>query len=238
MATSQPPPSQLDEVIPAEIANDRFSQWIARVAATPGVRHILEIGSSSGAGSTHALVEGARQNVVLPSIHCLEVSIPRFAALTERYAGCDFVHCYNMSSVPLDAFPTPADIDAFRARVWTRFRFIRRQEVHRWLAQDIAYLQQHGLSSHGVRTIRERLGIDYFDAVLIDGSEFAGPAELTEVYGARFLLLDDVRTFKNYDNDRALRRDPQYRLVARGRRPRNGFAIYERVDVANTAVVP
>lgn len=228
--------SQLDELIPAEIANDRFFRWLVRVAATPGVRHILEIGSSSGEGSTRAFVEGARQNPVRPSIHCLEVSVPRFAALNERYADCDFVSCYNVSSVPIEAFPAPDEVDAFRARVWTRFRFIRRQEVLRWLAQDIDYLQQHGLSGHGIRTIRERAGVERFDAVLIDGSEFTGRAELDEVYGARFLLLDDIRTFKNYDNDRALSRDPQYRLVARGRRPRNGFAVYEHVGSSSGAL--
>ena len=237
MATPLLAASQLDEVIPPEIANDSFFRWIVRVAATPGVRHILEIGSSSGAGSTQALVEGARQNpVAAPSIHCLEVSIPRFKALQERYASCAFVHCHHTSSVPLEAFPTAAEIDAFRARIWTRFRFIRRREVLRWLTQDIQYLEQHGLSGHGIRKVREASGVDFFDAVLIDGSEFTGRAELAEVYGARFLLLDDIRTFKNYDNDRSLRRDPRYRLIARGRRPRNGFAVYERTDSSDSSL--
>jgi hypothetical protein len=168
----------------------------------------------------------------------MEVSKPRFGQLVSRYAHCDFVRCYNLSSVPLEAFPTADDIDAFRRRVWTRFRFIRRRTVQRWLEQDIAYLQQHALSGHGIRHIRDSAGIDAFDAVLIDGSEFTGRAELPEVHGARFLLLDDVRTFKNYDNHRALLRDPAYRLIAHGRRPRNGFAVFERRAGANGHGVP
>lgn len=221
--------SALDRLIPPEIHDDPFHRWIARVAATPGVRHVLEIGASSGEGSTEALVAGALRNPEPPALHCLEVSRPRFEALERRHGHRPFVHCHHVSSVPAEAFPTEAEVDAFRRRVWTRFRFIRRATVMGWLRQDVAYLERHGLSGHGIREVRERHGIDRFDAVLIDGSEFAGPAEMEEVYGARFLLLDDVRTYKNHDNDRRLARDPAYRRLARGRRPRNGWSVWERV---------
>ncbi|MBW3534815.1 MAG: hypothetical protein KY453_06280 [Gemmatimonadetes bacterium] len=224
-----PTASDLDRLIPPEIVDDPFHRCIERVAATPGVRHILEIGASSGAGSTEALVAGALRNDPVPTIHCLEVSIPRFYALVERHGGRSFVRCYNRSSVPTGSFPDEAEVDAFRRRVWTRFRFIRRATVMGWLRQDLEYLATHGLSGEGIREVREEAGIDGFDVVLIDGSEFTGTAEMEDVYGARFLLLDDVRTFKNHDNDRRLAKDPAYRLVERGRRPRNGWAVYERV---------
>lgn len=229
------PASELDRVIPPEITGDRFHRWIERVAATPGVRQILEIGSSSGEGSTTALVRGALRNPSHPTLDCLEVSKPRFEALAERYREHDFVRCHNLSSVPIERLPSPEDLDAFRRRVWTRFRLIRRRTVLRWLEQDIDYLRRHGLSGWGIRAVRERYGIGRFDAVLIDGSEFTGPADLDEVYGARFLLLDDIRTYKNYDNDRRLHDDPRYRPLARSRRPRNGFAVYARTDAADDA---
>ncbi|MEX1184843.1 MAG: hypothetical protein WEF86_16675 [Gemmatimonadota bacterium] len=224
--------SQLDRMIPPEIRADRFCSWISRVAATPGVLHILEIGASSGAGSTEALVLGALRNPVRPVVHCLEISRPRFHALVERYRDHAFVHCYNCSSVPIEQFPDEAAIDAFRRRIWTRFRFIRRDTVLQWLRQDIEYLRRHGLSLYGIRLVRERHGIDCFDAVLIDGSEFSGPADLDEVYGARFLLLDDIMTYKNRDNYRRLLRDRDYALIARSRWLRNGFAIFERAPDA------
>lgn len=97
-----------------------------------------------------------------------------------------------------------------------------------WLQQDLDYLTREGLSGYGIRDVRRREGIEGFDAVLIDGSEFTGTAELEEVYGARFLILDDTRTFKNYGNCRRLERDPAYRLLARSRWTRNGFAVFER----------
>jgi hypothetical protein len=223
--------SPLDRLIAPEIRADRLYRWLERVAATPGVRHILEIGSSSGAGSTEALVAGALRNSERPLIHCLEVSKVRFDALDHRYANFPFVRCYNLSSVPLDRFPTESEVDEFRARVWTRFRFIARDTVMSWLRADIDYLQRHGQSQRGIEIVRREIGIATFDAVLIDGSEFSGPADLDEVYGARFVLLDDIRTYKNYDNHRRLSSDPGYRLLAKGR-VRNGFAVFERSAAA------
>ena len=220
--------SAFDDLIPPEIVDDRLYRWIVRIAATPGVRQVLEIGSSSGAGSTEAFVLGALRNPVRPVLHCLELSKVRFAALTARYHDRDFVRCYNLSSVPLASFPTPADVDAFRRRVWTRFRFIRRSTVLTWLQQDVEYVKSEGLSTPGIRLVREANKIDFFDAVLIDGSEFTGPADLDEVYGARFLILDDIKTYKNYDNYRRLRGDSGYRLLSRSWWLRNGFAVFTR----------
>jgi len=224
--------SELDRLIPPEIVGDRFFRTLERIAAAPGVRTILEIGSSSGEGSTAALVSGALRNDPIPQIHCIEVSIPRFNALVRRYSGFDFVHCHNVSSVPLESFPQESAIDAFRARAWTRLRLIRRSEIMRWLHQDIEYVQRHGLSGEGIRAIARSYGIDAFDAVVIDGSEFTGPADLDRVYGARFIALDDVRTFKNYDNLRTLDADPGYRRIAGSRWLRNGFAVFERTHEA------
>ena len=65
--------------------------------------------------------------------------------------------------------------------------------------------------------------------MLIDGSEFTGRAELDEVYGARYVVLDDTQTFKNLDNYERLRADPAYRLIDEAPALRNGFAAFERV---------
>src|SRR5262245_55758950 len=86
----------LDRLIRPEIVRDAFSRAIEDVAATPGVREILEIGSSSGEGSTAAWVRGAERNPTRPRLHCIEVSIERHAALVRRWSDRDFVHCYNV----------------------------------------------------------------------------------------------------------------------------------------------
>ena len=221
--------SGLDRLIPPEIAGDEFAQAIEEVAATPGVREILEIGSSAGEGSTAAWVRGALRNPALPRLHCIEVSIERHAALVRRWSDYGFVHCYNLSSVPLERFPSAADVERFYREVPSRLEEFELDTVLAWLQQDVDYLREHRLSSPGIARIRERHGLDGFDAVLIDGSEFTGRAELDEVYGARFLLLDDTMTFKNWENARRLEADSRYKLVRADSSRRNGFAVFERV---------
>src|SRR4051812_7748228 len=87
--------SQLDHLIPPEITGDAFAEVIEQVAATDGVQHILEIGSSAGDGSTAAWVRGIRRNPGAPQLYCMEVSLERFGALVARWGSEGFVHCYN-----------------------------------------------------------------------------------------------------------------------------------------------
>lgn len=219
----------LDSLIPPEIAGDPFADTIEEVASTVGVREILEIGSSSGEGSTAAWVRGAVRNTLRPRLHCIEVSRERHAALVARWGDQDFVHCHHVSSVPVECLASAAEIERFYRDVPSQLREFELMAVLGWLQQEIDYLREYGLSSRGIALIKERYGIETFDAVLIDGSEFAGPAEFEEVYGARFLLLDDTETFKNWHSSRRLRADPSYRLIRADPHVRNGFAVFERV---------
>ena len=221
--------SELDRVIPPEITEDRLHALLTKLAGTSGVRQILEIGSSSGEGSTAALVRGAERNPGSPTIHCLEVSRARFDRLVERYRGRPWVHCHNTSSVNLERFLSPARVELFYREKRSRLNRIPLREVLRWLEQDVAYVQEHGLSAPGIQTIKRAHGIERFDLVLIDGSEFTGTAEMEEVYGARWLVLDNIRTLKNLENYERLLTDPAYRLVEESPRLRNGFAAFEHV---------
>src|SRR5438034_148553 len=65
--------------------------------------------------------------------------------------------------------------------------------------------------------------------VLIDGSEFTGSAEISRIYGARFIVLDDTGTFKNQPNFYRLLADQNYLLIEQGAHVRNGYAIFERI---------
>jgi hypothetical protein len=218
----------LDELIGPEIAGDAFAEIIEEIGATAGVHEILEIGSSTGEGSTAAWIRGALRNPVRPRLHCLEVSAERYAALVRRWREHEFVHCYHLSSLPLERFPSPAEVARFHRQVRSPLNEYELETVLGWLQQDTNYLREHDLSSAGIAEVKAKHGIEVFDAVLIDGSEFTGRAELDEVYGARFLLLDDTETFKNRDNARRLRGDPAYRLKLADPATRNGFAVFER----------
>lgn len=224
------PDSELNYLIAPEIKHDEFYQAIQRLASSPDIKTVLEIGSSSGQGSTEAFVKGLRQNANNPQLFCMEVSKPRFEALRDCYAADPFVHCYNVSSVGLDAFPSELEVTQFYYRYQTPLNQYALDQVVGWLHQDIDYLKTSGVSGEGIRLIKEEQGIDTFDLVLIDGSEFTGEAELDDVYGAKYLLLDDICTYKNFNNHHRLLRDPNYVLIEQNSSLRNGYSIFKYVD--------
>ena len=86
------------------------------------------------------------------------------------------------------------------------------------------------LNKYNLQKIKQENNIELFDLVLIDGSEFTGNAELDEVYGAKFICLDDINTFKNYKNHHELLSDLNYELVVENSSVRNGFSIFRRID--------
>ncbi len=221
--------SELDYLIAPEISRDTFWRIIRRVASTPGIEHILEIGSSSGDGSTSAFVAGILENPGNPLLHCFEISKPRFESLKKHYAPYDFFRCYNSSTVSLDRFPPQLEVTEFHSRFRPKLRRPSVKTQLRWLQQDVDYIEKHGFSSNGIQLLKAQLGINHFDVVLIDGSEFTGKAEMEDVYGSRFLLLDDILTFKNHENYHRLKNDRSYKLQEKSRWLRNGYAVFRRV---------
>lgn len=219
--------TSLDRLIPPEIRNDSFYAAIVRVAATPGVRHMLEIGSSAGDGSTEAFIEGALKNPSQPTLHCIEISDVRYEALRRRHASREFVRCYHVSSVPLKKVASATEVTEFYHSVRSVLNDYPLKTVLGWLGQDVEYMKKHGLGSrNGIRDVKNANGLETFDAVLIDGSEFTGSAELDEVYGASYVLLDDIRAFKNHGNFTRLSADPAYKLMESSEQVRNGYAVF------------
>ncbi|NEQ97126.1 MAG: glycosyltransferase, partial [Cyanothece sp. SIO2G6] len=224
------PDSELNYLIAPEIKHDEFYQAIQQLVRNPDIKTVLEIGSSSGQGSTEAFVKGLRGNPSQPQLFCMEVSKPRFEALRDCYAGDPFVHCYNVSSVDLDGFPSEADVTQFYHRHPSPLNQYPLDQVLGWLRQDIEYVKTSGVAGDGIRLIKQDQGIDTFDLVLIDGSEFTGEAELEQVYGAKYLLLDDICTYKNFAAHHRLLRDPSYILLEQSASLRNGYSVFKRVE--------
>ncbi len=220
--------SDLDRIIPPEIKNDAFYSAIYRLSQKESIRTILEIGSSSGEGSTEAFVQGISENPCHPVLFCMELSAPRFLSLQKRYQNNPSVVCYHVSSVPVEAFPSKEEVVQFMRTVDTSLRDFREETVIGWLNQDIDYVKSASVPHRGIEWIKSMEKIEHFDMVLIDGSEFTGQAELELVYGAKFILLDDIRAFKNYNNFMRLMNDPLYELIEIDRFLRNGYAIFKK----------
>lgn len=222
--------TSLDRLIPPEIRNDGLYSAIVHVASTPGVRHMLEIGASGGDGSTEAFIEGALRNPSQPTLHSIEISDVRYQALRRRHASHSFVRCYHASSVPVESVASVREVTDFYNSVPSALNDYPLKTVLGWREQDVRYIQEHGLDANGIRDIKSANGLDAFNAVLIDGSEFTGRAELDEVYGAAYILLDDVRAFKNYANFVRLSADPAYVLLEASENLRNGYAVFHMAD--------
>ena len=176
--------SDLDVVIKPEISGDGFSRVITDIASLADVRTAIEIGSSNGAGSTRALVDGltGKPDALLV---CLELSKPRFEELRNRYAHLDWVRCINEPSVPVREFPTEAEVTAFVEGHGSEARYENPlSEILRWRRQDVEYVEKHYPGLDGIQTAYRIAGVEMFDLVLIDGSEFTGSAEWRALDGA------------------------------------------------------
>jgi hypothetical protein len=220
----------LDAIIRPEILNDDFSRVIYQIAATQPLKHILEIGSSSGQGSTAAWVQGISVNPNKPQLHCIELSKPRFNILSQHYANNLQVNCYWASTVGLSDFPSQEEVSQFYRTVSSKLRTWPLEMVLGWLRADMKYLQEQEAPEDGIKQALKATGQNSFDAVLIDGSEFTGVAEFAQIYGARFILLDDILTYKNWEVFHYLGHDKTYQLVFSRDDIRNGFAVFARTS--------
>lgn len=217
------------QIIAPEIKNDSFYKAIYELASKEKVKTILEIGSSNGEGSTEAFVKGIQQNPNAPQLFCMEISKVRFEALQKCYETISNVRCYNASSVPLSSFPSENEVSEFYKKTKSNLQGTPLETVLSWLKQDKEYVSASEVPQTGIEIIKKENNIENFDMVLIDGSEFTGKAELDLVYGARFILLDDIKTYKNFENFERLAKDPSYKLVKKNTKLRNGFAIFEKI---------
>ena len=223
--------SASDRLIAPEILDDPFYEALKGLGTIEDLEHVLEIGSSSGEGSTRALVGALRLNRRKPVLHCLEVSRARFAELQRAYRGYDFVRCYNMSSVASSRVAGEAEIRAFYDAHRTALNRYDLATILGWRAEGLQYLREHPeLDRDGIAEIKKANGIARFDLVLIDGSEFTGAAELDDVYGATIICLDDTNAFKCHAARQRLMSDPRYEKLADDQTLRNGYSIFCRRD--------
>ena len=89
-----------------------------------------------------------------------------------------------------------------------------------------------------IQKIKKDNQLDYFDAVLIDGSELEDQVTITglvrnELHAARFVLLDDINKAGNYQNHDGLLRDSTFLLVDHNPGLREGYSIFKKGSCAD-----
>ena len=213
----------MNNIIGPEIVNDDFAHTLEQTVANYPIKSILELGASSGDGSTACFVRGMAHNTQA-KLYSLEASKERFAVLQQRYTGNPRVTCINAFSVPKEQWLTHADIDSFIPEFGNEFGG---DTYKGWLQMEIDYQANSGVPTDGIAQALALNG-GPFDFVLIDSSLFSGIAELNAIYGAQFIALDDVRSMKTGPNRKRLAADQSYTLFACGP-ARYGWAIFKKL---------
>jgi len=220
--------SKLDLIIAPEIIENEFYEAIRNLARAADITTVLVIGSSSGEGSIKSWVKGLKENPRKPNLFCMEVSHARCDALASRWKNEGFVEAFLGSSVKLSNFPSSSDVEKFYHTVQGPLNQYPLEEVLGWLKAEIDYLEREAVPTGLINEIKKVKDLTFFDAVLIDGSEFTGSAELDDVYGAKYILLDDTQTYKCHDAHHRLLVDPGYELIAENPNLRNGYSIFRK----------
>lgn len=223
------------EIIPPEIESGEFYNLIGKIASESDVVTILEIGSSSGEGSTKAIFDSlAKIPHAQKQIHCMEISRERHEKLSNYLRNDQRFHAHRMSSVLITDFPRFEDVKRFHSSCKTNLSKVHIDTVESWHRKDIQFLVENpdlipNKSISGINWIKQKYKINFFDFVIIDGGEFTGFAEYEYIRGARYIALDDTNTYKNWLARKTLLEDRTYKLVDESFTERNGWAVFVHV---------
>lgn len=231
--------SSFKNIIPPEVSDGRFFELIQEISAYSDVRYILEIGSSSGEGSTRALFESlARFPNEEKEIHCMEISFERYKKLQDYLASDSRFYPHRLSSVTTREFPAFQVVKNFYETVHSKLNQYQLDTIKAWYKKDIKFLEENpelipvrddGEKISGISWIKEKHMIRAFDFVIIDGGEFTGSAEFVYCADAKHVALDDTNSFKTWNVRRQLVLNPNYKLIEENLDERNGWAVFSRL---------
>ncbi len=211
--------AQPEWYIPPEIRLDEpFGTALAEICRDPSLRVVVEVGASSGEGSTavlrYALPKSAR-------IYSIEAHPERYRELARRVR--EDPRCIPIHAAAQPRIATVEEVEEWLesgSSIWTPYG---REQALQWRQRDEDLLKS--VPTDGASQVPNP------DLLLIDGGEFTGWYDLQAFLerGARpkYIALDDILAFKN---SRPLRELPScgYRLIRWGN-ARNGFAIFKDI---------
>ena len=194
-------------------------ETLVDLASRPEVRRVLEIGSTDGRGSTMALREGLEKNPNFPDVElfCIEAVKEMFTVLEKNAAP--YQMCFRVCSSPPEEHYTDVEIERFFRDDWPKAPFetpAQRQDTA-WHKRERdrynAYFIRERLDLDGVNTIKKKFGVKHFDLALLDGGTYSGWSDWKRIYGAKYLVFDDIHTLKCIWVFRQMQADPAYELI-------------------------
>ena len=228
--------SEIDRIISPEVSSSTpayhaLKKYLKTVPATS----VIEIGASSGAGSTEALIEGlveSGRDLSDVQVASLEISQARFALLKDRYKYVKFFKPYNMSSIPVQLFPSKAEVS--QVITDTGIHQGNVNMVMGWYDQDVNYLINHQMSTFcGIDQVKQDFHVSSFSLAMIDGSEFTGNIEYEMLPDCDAYFLDDIYAYKNLFAHKSLLIHPEYELIFVDNF-RNGSSLFCKKEIAQT----
>jgi hypothetical protein len=218
--------SSIKQLMPPHLKpEDNLYKTLVSLASQPNVRTLLDIGASSGEGTTAALVEGCSYKLSY-QIFAMEFGKERFEKLKENYKDYKMVHPINGSSIKLKEFPSEENIREFHAKNKTVLNDFPVETILDWRMVDLNYIKDNTVEEDMIRKIKKQNKIENFDLVIIDGSEFTGEKELEIVWGSSIICLDDVNGYKNFNSYHRLKASEDYEILMDNLNERHGYAIF------------
>jgi hypothetical protein len=197
--------------------------------AQNNIATILEIGSGHGDNSTQFLIRGLEQvNNPKKKLYCIEAKPQQFNNLVNNTAKYNFVVCLNKSSITDKSFL----VRDFNKDMWdSPYNKIAasgnfpRELVQTWFDEESAIIRD---TTEGV--LDTIMPDQYFDMVVIDGSEFTGYSEYQLIKDrCKYLVLDDVhKCFKNYQVYDEIKNNGKWNIIFDEPNDRNGTVIAVR----------
>ncbi|MDD2850956.1 MAG: hypothetical protein PHY09_03535 [Desulfuromonadaceae bacterium] len=191
------------------------------------IRTILDVGAGDGSGTTDAVIT-AIKNKQDVRVFCIEADVKKFDELKKRlYVNAT---CYKGSSVAINDYMTLKATSLFYKHIPTITNYYSLDTVLQQRQAELNNLLSNNLTDSAIDEIKASFSLSAFDFAILDGSMFTGEADLNAVYGSKYIVLNSVRSIKNYANIIRLNKDPDYCLIDGNIESRCGYAIYRMVD--------
>lgn len=208
-----------------------FGMLLFQLGARPDVNRVLEIGTWKGGGSSLCIARGLNMHRhAATQFVTVETNAERRAIAAQTLAPYPFVQCLLGTAVDHTNIATADQVARFYERHpklllpgWEEYRLGEEKESALFAGRRPVVDSYCGRKPA-------------FDMIFLDGGEFYGRAEFTEVLAKcrpRIIALHDTVSFKNYDaRDALLRMEAGagaggYRLVKESRQG-TGYAVFAR----------
>lgn len=212
-------------------------ETLVDLSSRPDVRTVIEIGSTDGRGSTMALREGLEKNPNFPDVKLFCVEAVKQMYMVLARTRTPYMKCYRVCSSPPVEHYSDKEIEKFFREDFPLNPFecqAQRQEAG-WHKRERdrynAYFLKEGLPLDGVNLIKNNNKLTTFDLAFVDGGTYSGRSDLRRVYGAKYLVLDDIHTLKCMWVFRELEQDKNYEKIMHFPCTEShfGYAAFQRV---------